>query len=154
MLSIVLAITPSLLRAANLILITQKDKEKSSSFLEIIKLIFMGSSWLSPMITIIPIMIFFQLFGDITIGILLIFFWFGPIIVSFYIKIENSNKIYFIWMGLYLGSLLTIILYLLIKYGFTQSILSFLTSSEFYCDIFAEIGLASVVISDIFYSNF
>lgn len=135
---------------------TQKDNlttAQSRASMEIVRLIFVASSWMTPIITFLPLMIFFQLFGDFSIGLMLIVFWIGPLAVSFAVTIEKSNNTYFPWMFLYLVPLIGIIFYELARYGFTSSVVNILQNPDFYCELAAEVGLASVVISDIFYSN-
>jgi len=146
-LPILLALTPSLVRAAFLIL----HGHKGMSSMRTVRTVFIFSSLMTPLIMILPLIVFYQMFGDNVIMACLIIFLVLPPFIA--IKFKINLTMYLVWMFVYLGSIGAMILYEVIIFEQLSSVVQILKAPDLYCELIAEVCIANVVLSDVLYVN-
>lgn len=164
LLPVLLAVPAAMVRSARLILINRHllyeravarvpRSQCGPDNAENVRFVFALSALLSPLLTALPMVMFYQLFGDAVVGVLIAFFWIAPAIVGQAVTVENSSRIYWAWLTCYVGGLVAVIVYEILLRGLAKPIEQELQSVSFYAEIAAEICLANVIISDLFFSS-
>lgn len=108
---------------------------------------------MTPPLTAMPLMVIYQLFGDAFVAALILCFWFVPILAALHFSGSHSTRGYYLYMGLYFGFLLALIIYLALQNGIGTVIVSALKQADLYIEIIAEVSLANVVVSDLLCAN-
>ena len=152
MLPILIAITPSLVRAAYLVLHDNKIYRLSKCEQDTLCVVFKLSTLLTPLLTFLPLLVYQQLMGDNVVAILLVIFWIVPIIIGMKMVRENVFWYYLGYLWVYLGALLAILVYHWIEYGLPKYVERMFLNVETYMEVTAEIFLANVILGDFLYA--
>ena len=156
-----LVICPALVRVSRLMFIDKKLSawEQTASTLELIVyrknllIIMAWSSLLAPLLCCLPMLIFFQYFGDIVVGVMFAMFSLLPIIAAFFASKQYVTHSYVTYLLFYFLPLLVVVGYEAHKHGLAQDIAHILKDPYTYVELGAEIFLANVVVSDIMYAT-
>ena len=179
MLPMLVALTPSVVRACVLVLKESNRYQLQSYEMETLRYLIVLTSVLNPLMTFLPLLVFQQLFGDKVTATCLCCFWILPAVMGFvfnlqYIRQIDKNtddcccsfvccecdkkeclyKVLFMsWMMCYFGPLFVIVVYQFSLYGVPNYVVSLFTDADFYMSVFAEGFLANVVLSDFIYAS-
>ena len=146
MLPILIAITPSLVRAAYLVLHDNKIYRLSKCEQDTLCVVFKLSTILTPLLTFLPLLVYQQLMGDNVVAVLLLIFWIVPIVIAMKMKRKYVLWYYLGYLWVYLGALLAILIYHWIEYGLPKYVERLFLNVETYMEVIAEVCLANVIL--------
>jgi hypothetical protein len=109
------------------------------------------SSLLAPLLCCLPMLIFFQFFGDPFVGAAFISFALLPIMAAFAASKRRLHLSYYLYLIFYFCPPLILVIYESNKHGLIGPIETALKDPMTYVEVVAEISLANVVVSDIMY---
>ena len=161
LLLMLVVICPALVRVSRLMFIDKKLSawEETASTLELVVyrknlLITMAwSSLLAPLLCCLPMLIFFQFFGDVVVGVMFAFFTLLPIVAAFFASKQYVTHAYATYLLFYFVPLFIVVGYEAHKHGLAEQIAKILRDPYTYVEFGAEIFLANVVVSDIMYAT-
>jgi len=108
---------------------------------------------ITPMVLTIPLIFFYQSFGDNVTRALSIFFFIGPLFWSFFITKARSYSMlivgYYSWLFSFLGTLFALAIYTAQREGKLQRLVDEIFKLERILGVVAEICISNVIVSDI-----
>ena len=154
-----LSISPALVRVSKIILCDRRlgawKTFPSPLHLLVYKrniLIMMAwGSLLAPMLCFLPMLIFYQFYGDAVVGTMFIAFTMLPIAAAFLATPQSVLRSYALYLIFYFLPLVIIMCVEAKKHHFSAVITRNLRDPMTYVEIAAEITLANVVVSDVIY---
>eukprot|EP01084_Bolivina_argentea_P159435 277672_1 len=158
LLPVLISVPPSLVRATFMVLHESQIFKLNQNQIDSLVSVIIVGSFLTPLITFFPLLVFQQLMGDNVTAVLIIIGWIAPIFVSFMFKhkkygIKCSLYLYLLWLYIMLGSLVAIMIYEFVVYGVPKFFVQMIQELDFYTAFISEIFLSNVVISDFIYAN-
>lgn len=152
MLPILIAITPSLVRASYLVLHDSKIYKLSRCEKETLCMVFKIASILTGLLTFLPLLVYQQTLGDHVVAAILLVFWIVPMLIGLKMTAKRAGWYYLAYMCVYLGCLLAILVYHWIEYGLPKYIREIFLTADTYVEIIAEIFLANVILGDFLFT--
>jgi hypothetical protein len=154
-----LSVSPALVRVTKYILVDGHLQEwitfQSPMHLRVFKrnllIIMAWGSMLAPLLCLLPMLIFFQFYGDPTVGVCFVCFTILPIGAAFYAREETILRCYVTYFVFYFAPLAVVLGVESQKHHFGGMVTQQLKDPMTYVEIAAEVALANVVVSDVIY---
>lgn len=149
--ALMLSIPLSIVRGGALILLQLRSQKRMKFIYPSLKILWVLTSMLAPISTMLPCLVFYQLLGDYVVATFLSFYWIAPIIVSVYGAVQPSLKTYVLWVASYSVPLFGLLIYELVLHGGSPFINAILKSPETWFSMLAEVFLSLVVVTDLIF---